>query len=152
MASTQLHYTRRHFLQSHLHPATDVAKGDQCPICIENYNETNHKALKISNFPGCCRHTFGESCILQWFDSQTTAVKTCPMCRMELFLDQPCRSEGSLRGRSLISGQEYDIVPAGRAQVDGANVEIWQVTFLEPYQVSLRDSERQDFQDWVVLM
>ena len=53
---------------------TDGDIDEICPICHDNYDETNHQT-KLE-----CDHNFHTTCIIKWFRTPTNEG-ACPMCR-----------------------------------------------------------------------
>ncbi|KAK3587064.1 hypothetical protein CHS0354_014933 [Potamilus streckersoni] len=67
----------------HKPTTADIAsRGENCAICQEDYKDP----VMLS-----CKHIFCENCVSVWFDRE----KTCPMCRAEIYTDDPKWRDGS---------------------------------------------------------
>ncbi|OAL55366.1 hypothetical protein IQ07DRAFT_595078 [Pyrenochaeta sp. DS3sAY3a] len=72
---------RMEFLSQFLVPAHPL-EDDGCPVCHEEYNNTDHTPVTFSGRQNC-RHIFGRPCIEAWLSM--AHVNSCPMCRRKLY-------------------------------------------------------------------
>lgn len=67
----------------------------ECPLCLEEYNETSHPAVQLP-----CGDCFGADCLVKLFEETDLfglSHSTCPTCEMALW-DADSESEGDERG------------------------------------------------------
>ncbi|XP_028781397.1 E3 ubiquitin ligase BIG BROTHER-related-like [Neltuma alba] len=61
--------------------SSDEAKGSQCSICLENFDDNVDEDDDFLALP--CDHFFHSDCIVKWLKTG----HTCPLCRFELAVD-----------------------------------------------------------------
>jgi hypothetical protein len=62
----------------------DLPVLDECPICLENYNQEQPVRIKIEG----CNHVFGRSCLTTVLTNNPRLEKNCPLCRT-LWMEAP---------------------------------------------------------------
>lgn len=64
----------------------------QCSVCLKTYGTLTDTAAIECEIRLPCNHTLGSVCAFTWLSSH----KTCPLCRQELYSDQPTACDGTL--------------------------------------------------------
>jgi len=98
--------TKATFLSTHIHPLNSYPR--ECGICTRSFdrsdNPTGHQPVRIDG----CHHIFGHSCILRWFNSNSSDSNQCPSCRQPLFAAAPQSQGGSGSGSVDRSARRSD--------------------------------------------
>jgi hypothetical protein len=84
----------------------DLPVLDECPICLENYDQEQSVRIKIEG----CNHVFGRSCLATVLTNNPRLEKKCPLCRT-LWIKAPAGAAGATVARESAAA-------AARAQVD----------------------------------
>ena len=80
---TQLIFIREQFLATKITRTIPSTNNTQCPICMEEYNNTTHQAAKFTD-ESSCNHIFCRTCLIAWLSSPN--VNSCALCRRQLFV------------------------------------------------------------------
>ncbi|KAF2704666.1 hypothetical protein K504DRAFT_515897 [Pleomassaria siparia CBS 279.74] len=76
--------TFRHRLENFAILSPEERAADpECPICFEDYNDTDHTAVRLGGVEGCT-HVFGRGCLEEWINNGEGSARACPSCRRDL--------------------------------------------------------------------